>query len=160
MQNKIWLPAMIALALAAAPNGNNHWTDAQVQEISKTLPAKMTRMKVGTQSLANWGNHSLTLAHREGNGEAELHETQNDIIFIRGGEATFVLGGKIPDGRPTAANEVRGSKIEGGERFPVHAGDVIHVPLKTPHQFLVDAGHKVDYFAVKVDKPAGRVSVP
>jgi len=113
----------------------------------------MGKIKAGTQSIANWGNHSLTVAHREGNGEAELHETQADIIFVKGGDAMFVLGGKIPDGKTSAPNEIRGTKIEGGEKFALHAGDVIHVPIKTPHQFLVEAGHQVDYFAVKVDKP-------
>ncbi len=152
MKTKLWLLAPLAMVLAAA-GGSQHWTNEQIMDVGKTLPAKMNnKVKVGTESVANWGNHSMTVAHREGNGEAELHETQNDIIFIRGGEASFILGGKIPDAKPSAANEIRGSKIEGGEKFALHAGDVIHVPVKTPHQFLVEPGHKVDYIAIKVNQ--------
>ncbi len=45
-----------------------------------------------------------------------------------------------------------GSKIDGGERFALHPGDVIHVPNNTPHQFLIEAGHKIDYIAIKVNQ--------
>jgi len=150
MKKKLWLLAPVAFALTAASTGAQHWTNDQLIEAGKALPAKMAKVKVGTESVANWGNHSMTLAHREGDGLAELHETENDVIFIRGGEGGFVMGGKIPDGKPSAANEVRGSKIEGGEKFALHPGDVIHVPVKTPHQFLVEPGHKIDYVAIKV----------
>ena len=153
MIKKLWLLAPAALLLtAASTGGGQHWTNEQIVDVGKTLPAKMTKFKVGTEGVASWGNSSMTVAHREADGQAELHETQADIIFIRGGEGNFVLGGKIPDGKPSAAHEIRGSKIDGGERFPIHPGDVIHVPIKTPHQFLVEAGHKVDYIAIKVNQ--------
>jgi hypothetical protein len=142
---------LAAVAAAAIPAGYSHWTAEQIQEREKTLPAKMTRMKVGLESLGSWGNHSMSVVHREGNGEAELHQTQADILIIRGGEASIVIGGTITDARSTTVHEIRGSRIEGGEKQPLHPGDVLHIAAKTPHQILVEPGRKLDYFAVKVE---------
>ena len=43
-----------------------------------------------------------------------------------------------------------GSAIAGGARHPVAAGDVLHIPARTPHGYLVpDDGH-VTYVLVRV----------
>jgi len=156
MKSRFWLfiPGVILAAAAvrgaAGPAGNQRWSNEQLNETARTLPAKMSKVKVAFTGLAAWGNHSMSILHREGDGQAELHETENDVLFIRSGEGSFILGGRIPDGKPTTAHEIRGSKIVGGERFPLHAGDVIHVSAGTAHQFLVEPGHQMDYVAVKV----------
>ena len=111
----------------------------------------MSKVKVATESLGGWGNHSMSVVHREGSGEAELHETQSDILFIRGGDAAVVIGGTIPNQRRTTAHEIRGPRIEGGEKQPLHPGDVLHIAPKTPHQMILEPGQKLDYYAVKVD---------
>src|SRR5580658_1743226 len=113
---KLWLLTLTTVALAALPAGYTHWTAEQIQDRAKNLPAKMSKVKVATESLGGWGNHSMSVVHREGSGEAELHETQSDILFIRGGDAAIVIGGTIPNGRTTTAHEVRGPKIEGGTK--------------------------------------------
>jgi mannose-6-phosphate isomerase-like protein (cupin superfamily) len=148
---RICLFASAAVALAALPAGYSHWTAEQIQERAKSLPAKMSRVKVSTEPLGGWGNHSMSLVHREGSGEAELHETQSDILFIRAGDAAIVIGGAIPNGRRTSAHEIRGTSIEGGEKQPLHAGDVLHISPRTPHQMILEPGQKLDYYAVKVD---------
>ncbi len=138
-------------AIAALPAGYGHWTSEQITARAKTLPAKMSSVKVATSSLGGWGNHSMSLVHREGTGQAELHETQSDIMLIQSGEGSIVIGGTIPDGKHTTAHEIRGSKINGGETQPLHPGDVLHISPRTPHQIVVEPGHKIDYLAVKVD---------
>jgi hypothetical protein len=148
---KLWLLTFATAALAALPTGYSHWTEAQIQDRAKNLPAKMSKVKVATESLGGWGNHSMSVVHREGSGEAELHETQSDILFIRGGDAAIIVGGTIPNGRTTAVHEIRGAKIEGGEKQPLHPGDVLHIAPKTPHQMILEPGQKLDYYAVKVD---------
>jgi mannose-6-phosphate isomerase-like protein (cupin superfamily) len=149
MKTALFLLAITASA--ALPAGYSHWTASQMDAREKTLPAKMTKVKVATESMGGWGNHSMSLVLREGSGEAELHQTQSDILFIRGGEASIVIGGTIPDGHKTTANEIRGSRIEGGEKQPLRAGDVLHISPKTPHQMILEPGQKLDYYAVKVD---------
>ena len=148
---KIALFMFAGIAAAALPAGYSHWTSAQIEASGKTLPAKMNSVKVATESLGAWGNHSMILIHREASGQAELHETQADILVIQSGDGSIVIGGTIPDGKKTTANEIRGSRIEGGEKQALHAGDVLHVPIKTPHQMLLEPGHKLDYLAIKVD---------
>ena len=139
-------------AIAALPAGYSHWTTAQLEEHARGLPAKMnTTVKVATEPLGGWGNHSMSLVHREGPGEAELHETQADILFIRSGDAAIIVGGKIPNQRRTSAHEIRGASIEGGEKQALHPGDVLHIAPHTPHQMILEPGQKLDYYAVKVD---------
>lgn len=137
--------------MAALPTGANYFSSEHIQDISKTLPAKMGKVKVANAALGGWGNHSMSVVHREGNGEAEFHETQSDIIIIRSGDASIIIGGTIPDGKKTAPNEIRGSKIDGGQKEQLHPGDVVHIPVKTPHQMLLEPGQKLDYLAIKVN---------
>lgn len=141
----------LTLLLAALPAGYSHWTAEQIQQRAKTLPAKMNKVKVATESLGGWGNHSMSVVHREASGEAELHETQSDILFITGGDASIVVGGAIPNGRRTTPHEIRGAAITGGEKQPLHPGDVLHIAPRTPHQMILEPGHTLDYYAVKVD---------
>jgi hypothetical protein len=146
----VWF-ALAATAVAAVPAGYSHWTQVQLDERAKPLPARMSRVKVATEGLGGWGNHSMSLVHREGSGEAELHETQSDILFIRAGDAAIIIGGTMPGSHKTTAHEVRAPKIEGGEKQPLHAGDLLHIAARIPHQIILEPGQKLDYYAVKVD---------
>jgi hypothetical protein len=151
MALKRWVFTLCSVAAAALPAGYSHWTTEQIQHRANGLPARMGKVKVATEPLGGWGNHSMSLVHREGSGEAELHETQADILFIRAGDAAIIVGGTIPGGRTTTAHEIRGPGIEGGEKQPLHPGDVLHIAPKTPHQMILEPGQKLDYYAVKVD---------
>jgi mannose-6-phosphate isomerase-like protein (cupin superfamily) len=151
MRTKFWVLVIATTAVAAIPAGYSHWTAEQIQDRAKNLPTRMSKVKVATESLGGWGNHSMSVVHREGSGEAELHETQSDILFIRAGDAAIVIGGTIPNGRTTTAHEVRGPRIEGGEKQLLHPGDVLHIAPRTPHQMILEPGQKLDYYAVKVD---------
>lgn len=143
---------MAAAALpAGAPSGFEHWTSGGLQAFEKSLAPKMNARKVATQALASYGNHSFLMAHREGSGEAELHETQNDVMVIESGEATLVVGGTVVDPKTTAPHEIRGASIRGGEQVALAAGDVVHIPIQTPHQMLVARGKRITYFVVKID---------
>jgi len=154
MKPGLWMIASLAtLAAAAIPAGYSHWNSAQLDERARALPAKMaaSKIKVATAALGGWGNHSMSLVRRESTGQAELHETQSDILFIHSGEASIVIGGTIPNPRRTSAHEIRGDRIAGGEKQPLRPGDILHVAPKTPHQMILEPGQKLDYYAVKVD---------
>ena len=124
-----------------------------MRENSHALLGKMDSRKTATQTIGSYGSHSIVNAHREASGQAEIHENKADIMFIEGGEASIVIGGRVPDAKTTAPHEMRGSKIEGGERQIVRPGDILHIPAKTPHQFLLEPGQKIDYYTVKVVTP-------
>jgi mannose-6-phosphate isomerase-like protein (cupin superfamily) len=136
--------------MAADPAGYSHYTAKQLTDKEPALHDKM-QGGLASEVLDNWGNHSLQTVHREASGQAEYHEKQADVIMIRKGEGTMVVGGKVVNGKNTTPDEIRGEKIEGGESHPVKAGDILHIPVKTPHQMLLKPGQKIDYIAVKVD---------
>ena len=143
---------MIASAsFAADPAGFNIWRAGELKGFEKSLAPKMNKQKVATQNLSSYGNHLAMVAHREGNGEAELHQSMADVFVAQSGEATLVVGGKIPSPRNTAPGEVRGASIEGGTKHKLAAGDIVHIPANVPHQLLLDNGTQFTYFVVKVD---------
>jgi len=144
----------VLLAAAAFPAGEpagfKLWKASQLQAMQKQLASKMNASKVATESLGAYGNHTFMLAHRQGNGEAELHERQNDIFVIESGAANLVVGGIVVNPKTTAPGEIRGPSIKGGENKPLLAGDIVHIPAGVPHQMLVPS--QVTYFVVKIAK--------
>src|SRR5216684_8261700 len=147
----IQIPAF--LAFAAVPAGYEHWTAEQFGAREKALRNSM-KNGLASETIGSWGNHLLLKTRRESSsGQAEFHEKQADLILIQSGQATIIVGGKIINGKTTAPNEIRGTSIEGGERQSLKAGDIVHVPVKTPHQVLLDAGQTLDYVVLKVDSP-------
>ena len=147
----------IALLMAAAasnasePAGFNLWKSTDLATVERKLTSEMGAQKIAMQVLASYGKHSCMMAHRNADGEAEWHETQNDVFFVHSGEGTLVVGGRVVNPHTSAPHEIRGPSIDGGERRTLTAGDVVHIPVKTPHQMLVAAGHQITYFVVKID---------
>jgi mannose-6-phosphate isomerase-like protein (cupin superfamily) len=136
---------------AADPEGFGLWKGAEVRNSGKDLANKMDEQKSAWLSMATYSNHLIGLSHREGDGSAELHETQADIFVVETGEATLVVGGKMVAPKTLKPHEVRGSAIEGGEIRHLAVGDVIHIPAKVPHQLKITAGTKFTYLVIKVD---------
>jgi mannose-6-phosphate isomerase-like protein (cupin superfamily) len=136
---------------AADPPGFSHWTGKALKEYGKTLASKMNAQKVATENLANYGNHSVMVAYREGSGEAELHENQSDVFIVQSGQAILMVGGTVVGGRTTAPGEIRGASIAGGEKKQLAAGDIVHIPARVPHQVLLEGGGQFTYVVVKVD---------
>jgi len=143
------LLAPLATALFAEdPAGFGQWTDAQLKDIAKNI--KVDQTKAGNNRFANYGNHSIMEVRREGDGEAEVHDTQADIMVITSGSGDLILGGTVVEGRNTGNGETRGKSITGGTTKKLAVGDVVHVPAKIPHQVLTH-GKNITYVVVKVD---------
>jgi len=81
-------------------------------------------------------------------GQAEIHTADTDVIYVVDGSATLMTGGKVPDAKPIGPNELRGSKIEGGEARQISKGDAVIIPNGTPHQFTAVKG-ELHYFVCK-----------
>lgn len=149
------LPAVAALAAAVAfcagdPQGVQHWKSGDLKMFTKTLAPKVNAQKFVTQRLAENGNHYYLMVHREGTGDAELHEKDADIMIVQTGEGTLVWGGKMTDAKTTAPNEQRGPGISGGTEQPLAPGDVVEMPAKVPHWVKVAPGKQITYLVVKV----------
>ena len=144
------ISALLLLAttiFAADPEGFAMYKASEIK--ARAAATKIDENKAGLDRVASWGNHSLLIVRREGDGAVETHETQVDIITVISGEGTLVVGGTMVDGKTTTSNEIRGKSINGGVRKPMAAGDVFHIPAKIPHQMLVHKSLVIQ--VVKVD---------
>lgn len=155
MTKRLMAVAFVAAGplLAAEPPGFVVWPDADLKAYGRKLAPKMDAGKVASERLTSFGNHLTMIAHREGDGEAELHEGQADYFVVQRGAATLVVGGEVVGGRTTAPGEIRGASIKDGARRALAVGDIVHIPAKTPHQLLITPGKPFTYFVIKVDTP-------
>lgn len=94
-------------------------------------------------------NYMVHASRREGPGMAEVHAKDTDIIYVLGGSARLVTGGSVVDGKATAPDEVRGTRIANGTARQITTGDVVIVPNGTPHWFEQVQG-PLTYYVVKV----------
>ena len=152
MKMLLLLTASVASLMAADPSGFGLWKSAELNSLEKKLASKMDQKKSpASEALANYGNHSISVIHREVSGEAELHETQADLFVVQTGDATIIVGGTVVEPQTTAPNEVRGPSIIDGERKHLGPGDIMHIPPKTPHQLLLDKGKQFTYAIMKIN---------
>lgn len=93
--------------------------------------------------------YRVGVARREGPGDVEIHDVDTDIFYVVEGAATLVTGGTILDSRSTGPNEIRGSRIEGGDTRTVGAGDIIVIPKTVPHWFKEIGAAPFVYLVVK-----------
>jgi glc operon protein GlcG len=94
-------------------------------------------------------NYMVHASRREAPGMAEVHTLDTDIVYVLKGSATIVTGGAVDAGKNTAADEIRGTGITGGETRKLAAGDAIIIPNGVPHWFKEVQGPFL-YYVVKV----------
>jgi mannose-6-phosphate isomerase-like protein (cupin superfamily) len=114
------------------------------------IPADQVKAAFARGSiLVDHGNYMVHASRREAEGQVEIHEKDADIIYMLEGTTTFVTGGAIVGAKKTAAGEIRGADLRGGQIRKLTKGDVIIVPKGTPHWFKEVSG-PVLYYVVKV----------
>ncbi len=94
-------------------------------------------------------NYMVHASRREAPGMVEVHTRDADIIYVLKGSATIVTGGTMVDGKPIAADEIRGREITGGDTRQLVPGDVMIIPNGVPHWFKGIDGPFL-YYVVKV----------
>jgi mannose-6-phosphate isomerase-like protein (cupin superfamily) len=135
---------------AADPTGSMQWSAGEFRALAKTLATKMDETKSGAQPILTKPTHNALVFHREGTGEAEIHERFADFLVVRSGEGVFQVGGKIGGTHNIAKDEIRGKTLEGGTKYKVTAGDVVYIPANVPHRTLVDTGKQLNVLVIKV----------
>src|SRR5580658_5629859 len=99
---------------AADPDKPMFWSAAQNKDFDRKATASLNNERhLGTERLMD----SAFVAFRNGSGEAELHVKQADLLLIRSGSGTVLIGGEMIDGKPTRPDEVRGKSIAGGTKY-------------------------------------------
>jgi mannose-6-phosphate isomerase-like protein (cupin superfamily) len=142
--------ALIAIVAQAGSPAVRVWTSTDIDSKGGALAKKLDAQKAASEVIATDGNRTFMIAHREGSGLAEIHDTQADIMVISKGQVTMVYGGAIVDGKTAAPGETRGPAIKGGTEVRLGPGDVLHIPAKVPHQMKLEPGAQVTYFVTKV----------
>jgi mannose-6-phosphate isomerase-like protein (cupin superfamily) len=148
----------VVLAIAAAPlmmgspkADSDVWQKSDLQRLEGKLSHELDEEKSASETLGEYSNHHVEVAHREATGGAELHETQNDVFFILSGEATLIQGGTLVDPKLTEPHEYEAKSIQGGTWTKLVTGDVVHIPFKVPHQLVLEKGKQITYFVVKIN---------
>lgn len=152
MKKAVIVACFVVLACVGSAQGPgfSHWTGVQLKDIEKTLGQKAGVSKSASQPLADLGTHLIQLSYREASGEAEIHEHVTDVFVVQSGEATLAVGGRMVDGKVTAAGELRGPSLAGAQLKELRAGDVVNIPAGTPHQVLVKDGKIYACLVVKI----------
>ena len=94
-------------------------------------------------------NYMVHSSRREGPGMVEVHTKDTDILYVLKGSATVVTGGTMLDGKPIAADEIRGREITGGESRKLVPGDAMIIPNGVPHWFK-EVQAPFLYYVIKV----------
>lgn len=136
------------LLTAAAPTKVDIYTNAELHAMAGKLAAKHSGFE--SKDLSQYTDHRTMLAVRNATGSAEFHAHDADIFYVVSGNATLVSGGTIVNAKTVKPGEIRGSSIRGGEKHALVAGDIVHIPARTPHWVVVRGSQPFAYFVVKV----------
>jgi hypothetical protein len=140
--------------LAADPPGFALWRAAELKQRDVALSKKVGADHSARETLADYGDHRFRLLYRDADGLPEQHDKIIDVVIVQSGEGTLLLGGTMINAKASSGTgEYLGTGIEGGERHSLGAGDVVHIPAKIPHSFLVPKGKHITYVLVKFPAP-------
>jgi hypothetical protein len=140
----------IGPVFAADPSDFRLWKADELKQRDAALSKKVGADHSSRETLADFGDHRVRYLYRDADGFPEQHDNIVDMVYVQSGEGTLQLGGTLVDKKATGgAGEFVGSRLEGGERHALGAGDVIHIPAKIPHAFLVQKGKHITYVLVK-----------
>lgn len=148
MKPLLLLMLSAGLLAAAVPAKVDVYSNAELHAIAGKLTAK--NAPFADTDLAAYKDHRTMLAVRKATGSAEYHAHDADIFYVVSGSATLVTGGKLLHAKTLKPGELRGSSISGGERHTLSAGDIVHIPARTPHWLIVNGSKPFAYFVVKV----------
>jgi mannose-6-phosphate isomerase-like protein (cupin superfamily) len=141
---------LVVPILAADPPGFAMWRAAELKQRDEALSRKVGPDHSARETLAEYSDHRFRLLYRDADGVPEQHDNIVDVVIVQSGEGTLLLGGRMINAKAsTGAGEYLGTGIEGGERHALAAGDMVHIPAKIPHSFLVPKGKHITYVLVK-----------
>lgn len=140
--------------LAADPAGFAMWRSAELKQRDEALSKKVGVDHSARETLADYGDHRFRMLYRDADGVPEQHDNIVDVVIVQSGEGTLLVGGQMVNPKAsTGVGEYLGTAIAGGERHALTAGDVVHIPAKVPHSFLVPKGKHITYVLVKFPAP-------
>jgi mannose-6-phosphate isomerase-like protein (cupin superfamily) len=82
-------------------------------------------------------------------GPWEVHQTCDDLYFMRLGTARAQIDGTLLNGKDDSPGEIRGTGVTGSRSFTIGPGDMVVIPRNTAH-FMDPGSNKLGYLLVKV----------
>jgi hypothetical protein len=142
------------LAMGSAVHGDQsgfgRWTAAELTVREAELARHVAADHSSRETLADYGDHRFRLLYRDADGLPEQHDHIVDVVIVQSGEGALQLGGTMIGRKEgSGTGEYVGTRLEGGERHPLAAGDIVHIPPTIPHSFLVPTGKHITYVLVK-----------
>jgi hypothetical protein len=126
------------------------WKADELARRSAALSKTVGSDHSSRETLADFGDHRVRFLYRDADGFPEQHDNIVDLVLVQSGEGVLQLGGTVIDKKATGnPGEYVGSRLDGGSRHRLGAGDVIHIPATVPHAFLVPKGQHLTYVLVK-----------
>ena len=153
MKAVVWtcVAAVLAVPVSAAdPPGFALWKAGDFQRHDAALATHVADDHSSRETLADYKSHRFRMLYRDADGNPEQHEAIIDIVMVQSGEGTLVLGGTMLGRRTTGPGELVGTRLDGGERHALGAGDIVHIPAGIPHSFLVPSGKHITYVLLKI----------
>jgi hypothetical protein len=151
MKKYLFLVLLFATPLAAAgPEGFAIWHAADLKAHDQALPAHVAADHSSRETLADYGDHRFRMLYRDADGNPEQHDAIIDVVMVQSGAGELQLGGTMSGKRSTTAGEYVGTRLDGGERYSLGPGDIVHVPAGIPHAFLVGRGGHITYVLLKI----------
>ena len=147
--------AVLALPLGAfAQEGVAVWRHDELERRDAALSTSIGADGSSRETLADYGNHRIRYLRRASDGRPEQHDRIIDVVIVHSGRGTLLVGGEMvnPTGN-AATGEYLGTAIDGGQRYDLGPGDVVHIPAGLPHSFLVPDGEHLTYVLVKFPAP-------
>jgi mannose-6-phosphate isomerase-like protein (cupin superfamily) len=84
-----------------------------------------------------------------GPGPWEVHQTCDDLYFVRMGTAHAKLDGTLIDGKEDPPGEIRGTGVRGARDFTIAPGDMVVIPRNTAH-FMDPGSGRLGYLLVNI----------
>ncbi len=143
--------AMIASLVALGGAAAQPAADGPRFVTAKDLDALVAKMTDGLASapVPTGGGATVLMAHRDRDGEVEVHKRLADELIMREGHCRIRVGGAASGQRQTAPDEFRGGTQTGGTVYDFNPGDALYIPVGMPHQMLVAPGTTITYMAFK-----------
>jgi len=147
--------ALLALLLGIMPAFGadkkvDYYSASQLQELSKKLSKQQKTDGLVTQQLEKYQNDWTLMVYRDTSGGAEMHAHASDFYVVVAGSGTLVTGGTMVNPKTVREGEFTSKTVRGGHSQKLNAGDVVHIQPNTPHQMLLEPGHTISYFVLKV----------
>ncbi len=143
--------ALVAMPVAAAdPPGFKLWKAGELKQHDEALRKTVAADHSSRETLADYGDHRFRMLYRDADGNPEQHDAIIDIVYVQSGEGALALGGTMAGRRGTNPGEWVGTRLDGADRHPLAAGDIVHIPAGIPHSFLVPPGKHITYVLLKI----------